>query len=451
VAGFLLAGLACPYVTIATKTNALQITIFFMIKFYDRKNKGYPHKSAVSNHLISLMMIKSSVAVYRNAYLGLSAATWWLALVMFVNRAGTMVLPFMTVYLRGEMQFSITEAGWEIAFFGIGAILGNFIGGRLADTIGFYQVQFWSLFLNGILFIVLGQMQTFWQLAFCMFAIGVVGEAFRPANAAAIAYYSASENRTRSYSLNRLAINLGFSIGPAIGGLLSFEYLFWVDGLTCIAAAILLRTALTPVTMGPPKHDHKTKSRDSSAWKDAVYLRFTFFVFLSALCFLQVFSLLPIFYKEKLNFTQPEIGLVLALNGLIIVVIEMVLVFKLEGKRSPMQYISIGSFLIGLSYIILNLPLAGLTIALVAMLILTVGEMLMFPFINTFWVSRSNEFNRGQYASLYSMSFALAHVLAPTFGSQVVQHFNYYTLWFIVFGFSIIASVGFYRFKKHSK
>lgn len=396
-------------------------------------------------------MIKSSIAVYRNAYLGLSAATWWLALVMFVNRAGTMVLPFMTVYLREEMQFSIAQAGWQIAFFGIGAILGNFIGGRLTDKIGFYQVQFWSLFLNGILFIVLGQMQTFWQLAACMFVIGTVGEAFRPANAAAIAYYSSSENRTRSYSLNRLAINLGFSIGPAIGGLLLFQYLFWLDGLTCILAAILLRMALTPVTIGAPKHDHKTKKTDSSVWKDGDYLKFTFFVFLSALCFLQVFSMLPIFYKEKLDFSQPEIGLVLALNGLIIVVIEMVLVFKLEGKRSPLQYISIGSLLIGFSYVILNLPLAGLTVALVAMLIITTGEMLMFPFINTFWVSRSNESNRGQYASLYSMSFAFAHVLAPTFGSQVVQHFNYYTLWFLVFGFSIIASIGFYSFKKHNK
>jgi len=132
-------------------------------------------------------MIKSSFAVYRDAYVGLSGAIWWLALVMFVNRAGTMVLPFLTVYLRDELNYSITAAGWEIALFGTGAILGNFMGGRLTDKIGFYSIQTWSLFLNGILFIVLGQMRTFWQIGSCMFIIGVVGEAFRPANAAAIA------------------------------------------------------------------------------------------------------------------------------------------------------------------------------------------------------------------------------------------------------------------------
>jgi len=395
-------------------------------------------------------MIKSSIAVYRNAYIGLSDATWWLALVMFVNRAGTMVLPFLTVYLREDMHYSIAAAGWEVALFGIGALLGNFIGGRLTDKIGFSPVQFWSLFLNGVLFIVLGQMRTFWQIGSCMFIIGVVGEAFRPANAAAVANYSRPENRTRSYSLNRLAINLGFSIGPAVGGLLAFQYLFWADGITCMLAALLLRVALPPViTANKREGDAKAKQNSSSVWKDEVYLRFTFFIFLSALCFLQMFSLLPVFFKEQLHLSKPVVGLVLALNGLIIVVVEMVLVFKLEGKRSPVQYISTGAFLIGLSFLVLNLSLDGLTVALLAMIILTAGEMLMFPFVNTFWVSRSNEYNRGQYAALFTMSFALGQVLAPTFGSQIVQHSGYSVLWYVVFALCIVASIGFYNFKKH--
>ena len=395
-------------------------------------------------------MIKSSIAAYRNAYMGLTEATWWLALVMFVNRAGTMVLPFMTVYLREKMNYSITEAGWEIAFFGMGAIFGNFIGGRLTDKFGFYYVQFWSLFLNGILFFVLERAQTFWQIGGCMLIIGVIGEAFRPANAAAIAHFSLPENQTRSYSLNRLAINLGFSIGPAIGGILSYQYLFWVDGITCMLAALFLRLALPPSIITKRHHkDYQVNKNNSSVWKDVTYLRFTFFVFLSALCFLQMFSILPVFYKEQLNFSKPLIGFVLALNGLIIVFIEMILVFKLEGKRSPVQYISMGAFFIGISYAILNIPFANLPVVLLAMVFITFGEMLMFPFINTFWISRSNQYNRGQYASVYSMSFALAHVIAPTFGSQIVQHFSYSILWYIVLGLCTMASLGFYSFKKY--
>jgi len=393
-------------------------------------------------------MIKASISAYRNAYLGLSAPMWWLALVMFVNRAGTMVLPFMTVYLRDDKHYSIATAGWEIAFFGGGAILGNFIGGKLTDRIGFYHIQFWSLFFNGILFIVLGWMQTFSQIAACMFTIGMVGEAFRPANAAAIAHYSLPENRTRSYSLNRLAINLGFSIGPAVGGLLSYRALFWVDGTTCMLAALLLRMELPNTIRTREQTPVDTNRMASSVWRDKVYLRFIFFVFLSALCFLQMFSLLPVFYKEELDFSKPLVGMVLALNGVIIVIIEMVLVFKLEGKRSAVEYISLGGFFIGLSYLLLNLPLAGLTVALIAMIAITIGEMLMFPFVNAFWVNRSNERNRGQYAALFSMSFACAQVLAPTFGSQVVQHSSYHVLWYIVFVLCAVASIGFYSFKK---
>lgn len=393
-------------------------------------------------------MIKSSIAVYRNAYLGLSTPMWWLALVMFVNRAGTMVMPFMTVYLREKMNFSIAEAGWEIALFGTGAIIGNFAGGKLTDRIGFSQVQFWSLFLNGILFIFLGWMQTFWQIGACLFIIGVVGESFRPANAAAIAHYSSPGNRTRSYSLNRLAINLGFSIGPAVGGLLSFQYLFWADGLTCILASLFLRAALPPVMIKKDHSDQKEKT-STSVWNDKVYLRFAFFVFLSGLCFLQVFSLLPLFYKEHLHLSKPVIGVLLATNGFIIAIVEMVLVFKLEGRRSPMQYISMGALLVGFSYLILNLPMNGLLLPVLAMLIITLGEMLMFPFINTFWVSRSNENNRGQYASVYSMSFAVAQILAPSFGSQVVQHTSYPVLWYTVFILSIVASIGFSGFKRY--
>ncbi|HMG68781.1 MAG TPA: MFS transporter, partial [Chitinophagaceae bacterium] len=324
----------------------------------------------------------------------------------------------------------------------------NLAGGKLADRIGFYKVQLWSLFFNGVLFIFLGYMQTFWQIGASMFVIGIVGESFRPANAAAIAFYSSPANRTRSYSVNRLAINLGFSIGPAVGGILSYHWLFWVDGITCIIASIFLRLALPPVVSERKKQDTTIKVA-SSVWKDKIYLRFVFFIFLTGICFLQLFSLLPVYYKEHFHLSKPDIGLLLAMNGFVIVIVEMVLVFKLEGKRSPIQYIYSGAFLMGLSYLILNLPWPGLPLAVCAMLTITIGEMLMFPFVNTFWVSRSNEYNRAQYASVYSMSFACSQVLAPTFGAQVVQYSNYHVLWYVIFGLCAIASLGFSSFKKH--
>jgi predicted MFS family arabinose efflux permease len=394
-------------------------------------------------------MIRSSVALYRNAYSGISPSVWWLALVMFVNRSGTMVIPFMTVYLTYHLHYSIVEAGLIMALFGAGAILGAFLGGRITDRIGFYPVQFWSLFLNGVMFFILGQMTLLWQIGGTIFILSTLGESFRPANAAAIAAYSDDVNRTRSYSLNRLAVNLGFSIGPALGGLLSsisYQWLFWVDGFTCIVAAILLRTFLKPIRTTHAKHAEKENINSDSVYKDHTYLRFMFCVFLVAFCFLMLFSMVPVYFKTIIRMNESLIGLVLAMNGLIIVLVEMLIVYKLEGKRPATVYISMGSFFIGVSYLVLNIN-ATIIIVLISMLIITFGEMLMFPFVNTYWVARSKGHNRGQYAAVFTISFSLAHVLAPTIGSQIANHFGFNVLWDTVTVICIIAAIGFYQFK----
>src|SRR5436190_8835875 len=187
-------------------------------------------------------MFQASVQLYRDAYSGLSRQMWWLALVMFINRSGTMVIPFLTVYLTSK-GYTLAQAGYVMAAFGCGSILGGYLGGRLTDRFGYYYVQVFSLLLNGILFIVLGQMQTLLQFTICIFVLSSLGESFRPANSAAVAAYSNESNRTRCYSLNRLAINMGWAIGPAIGGVLAsinYHLLFWVDGITCIIASFLL-------------------------------------------------------------------------------------------------------------------------------------------------------------------------------------------------------------------
>jgi predicted MFS family arabinose efflux permease len=206
---------------------------------------------------------------------------------------------------------------------------------------------------------------------------------------------------------------------------------------------------MPPVKVNFQKPTTGVKQYSSSVWKDLVYLRFMFFVFLTAICFMQLFSMITPFYIEQLNLSKSVAGMILALNGLIIVLFEMVLVYKLEGRRSSIKYISLGCALIGVSYALLNLPLPGLTVALFSMFVITLGEMLMFPFINNFWIARSSEHNRGQYASVYSISFATAQVIAPTFGSQLIYYANYQTLWFVVFAICLVAAIGFSTFKKH--
>src|ERR1700723_441200 len=127
-------------------------------------------------------MVAKTFALYKQAYSGLSRSTWLLCLVMLVNRSGTMVIPFMTIYLtQPSMGYSIGQAGLVMGIFGLGAICGGFMGGRLTDKFGFYPIQLFTLSGGGILFIVLGQVNQFPLICLSTFLLSLVNEAFRPA------------------------------------------------------------------------------------------------------------------------------------------------------------------------------------------------------------------------------------------------------------------------------
>ena len=137
----------------------------------------------------SLFMLTPVFATYKNAYTGLSRSTWLLSVVMLINSSGTMVVPFLTLYLI-SMGYSVSKAGIVFAFFGLGAFSGAYVGGKLTDKIGFYPVQIITLLGGGIMFFVLAQMQTYWLICLFTYLLAFINEAFRPANSTAIAFYS---------------------------------------------------------------------------------------------------------------------------------------------------------------------------------------------------------------------------------------------------------------------
>lgn len=409
-----------------------------------------------NNKQLTVNLLGQTISLYRNAYGGLSKGSWLLALVMLINRSGTMVVPFLTVYLTQNLHFSVSQAGIIMGLFGFGAVLGAYLGGKLTDHFGYYYLQFYTLVLGGLFFIVLGYMRTFESIAIFIFLQSVVGEAFRPANAASIAFYSNAENRTRSYSLNRLAVNLGWAIGPALGGLLatfSYQLLFWVDGLTCIGAGVLFRYLLEPKIKLVHEKEVFENQGVNSAYRDKVYLFFVLFTILNAIGFFQFFSMLPVYMRKNLLLLEWQIGLVMAANGLLITLVEMLLVYKLEGKRHILTYICWGVATIGASFLLLNVFKSSILASVLILIFgLTLGEMLSMPFMNAFWIGRAIPQNRGQYAALYTMCYSIAHVVAPTMGSQVVQHFNFEVLWYVVAGICGVSLLGFawlQRFQKN--
>jgi len=340
----------------------------------------------------------------------------------------------MTIYLTG-IGFSLFQAGIVMGIFGAGAICGGFLGGRLTDRIGFYRIQLITLLGGGCLFIILGLMKSYSLICIFTFILSLVNEAFRPANNAAITQYSQPANRTRSFSLNRLAINLGWAIGGTLGGFIaSFDYhlLFWIDGFTNITAAGLLYYLLKPTKISVTENaDHATISGKRSPLDDRKFKIFIGLSILYAVCFFQLYSTIPVYYKDVYQMSEWWIGILMGLNGLIIVVVEMVIIFHLEQKNKTVKMISNGLLLTSLSFLVyIFFPWPYFT-AFLSVILVTFGEILAMPFMNNYWNSRTSPLNRGSYAGYYVMAWSFAQVLGPTGGTWIAGHIGFNYLWWI--------------------
>ncbi|TXK45891.1 MFS transporter [Pontibacter qinzhouensis] len=397
--------------------------------------------------------MKKVILLYRNAFGGLSRPAWMMSLVMFINRSGAMVTPFLGVYLIGELNYSLQEAGVILSIYGLGSVCGSFLGGWLTDRIGHFKVQFVSLTLGGSLYFLLLNLRQFEYLAAGVFILSLVNDCLRPANSASIAHYAKPENMTRAFSLNRMAINLGFSIGPALGGLLaalSYRWLFIADGVTCMGAGLFFylyfRQKPGNQTKQPQQEQQPLKEATGAArspYTDWLFLQFVLLCSTFAIIFFQLLATLPLYYKQVYALSEGKIGLLMGMNGLIVFLLEMILVYLLGEKFPRKMVVASGVLLLGLSFISLNL-MAHTSILFIAMLLLSIAEILAMPYMTTITVERSNASNRGAYMGLYTISYAAAHVVAPLLGTSIISAFGFSTLWWAMGGMAVLSATGLY-------
>ena len=400
--------------------------------------------------------MKSPLVLYKESFSGLSRPVWLLSLVMLINRAGTMVIPFLTIYLTSELQFTKFEAGMVMSVFGIGSVIGSMLGGYLSEMVGYFKVMFVSLFFSGFGFYSLLWADTFNEVAIQIFFLSIISESFRPAAQVAIGAYSKPENRLMSISLLRLAINLGFACGPFIGGLIAqgagYNGLFVVDGTTCIAASIFFLIILSPKKVPIKDKDDDLAAAigdDRTPVKDKTYLAFLLFTMLTAVVFMHLFSVFPVYLKEVWLLEEHQVGLLMGLNGLIIVVYEMPLMAKLSNakKYRPLNIIAIGVFMIGISFLVFNI-IGWIGVLIISTLFVTFGEILFMPFSNTWAINWAPKARSGRYMSWFTMVYSVAHIVSPSMGMGIVEKFGFTELWYLLGFICFLSGLGFLSLKK---
>jgi MFS family permease len=329
--------------------------------------------------------------------------------------------------------------------FGFGSILGAWLGGRLTDKFGYYKVIHFSLIMAGIIFFSIQYIDDFWMFCLGLFAVTLFADMFRPAIFVSLNTYSKIENRTRSLTLIRLTINLGFVVGPTAAGIIiissGYDLLFWIDGLTCILAILLFKYLVKDKKSSKieTKQEDNLLNTSTSVFKDKPYWIFLSISFLMGMIFFQLFTTMPLYHKEQYNLTELHTGLLFLLNGLMIVFLEMPMVHWIEQKMvDETNLILYSSILMALSFFVLLFD-AWPGILVLSMILITVGEMIGFPYTNAFAMKRAKIGNEGRYMALYTMSFSLAHIVGPKLGLDIIAVYGYNVNFFVVGMFGVLA------------
>jgi MFS family permease len=393
---------------------------------------------------------------YVDSFKGLSKEVWYLAGVLLVNRAGAMVLPFLALYFSKELEWTALKVAIGSFSFGLGSLAGSLIGGHLSDKIGPYKVMRNSLFIGGLLFINMLWFTNFYLLCLWIFLTTTVADSFRPAAFAAISDYSSEINVTRGISLIRIAINLGMAVGPAVAGLLislySYNWLFIIDGSTCILAGFLLIYLLshTRFSRNPDELEEKPE-KPVSWWKDFQFVVFLLMNVLTVTVFLQLLNASPYFFSSYLSMSEQEIGWFFMANGLLIVVFEMPIIFWLEKSNELFRPLIIGSIMIAVSFLIFAFNFSPLVLIILHLFFITFGEIINFPYISSIAIKRAGPKKKGSYLGTVSTMFSVSFILSPFIGIPLLEYFGQQWYWTIMAIIVFISSAGFLLSKRMMK
>ncbi len=377
-------------------------------------------------------MVTAIFSAYRRAYAGLPAATWLLTVASLINRCGTMVLPFMAVYLTEAHGFSNQAAANVVACYGIGGVAGAWLGGMAADRFNPKLVHVVSLIANGAGFFVIGHIVDPTSILVAMVALGIVSEAMRPAAQMLVAQMTPVSDRARAVALSRLAANLGMAIGPVIGGVIAehhaFGLLFTLDGATSMAAAVVMFFGLPS---GHAEHArHKSSLADGTRRRvrsDGPFLALCGLMFLVSCVLFQLFSTYPLYLTQVRHMRKDTVGYVLAANPALIVLFEMLIVHGLKG-RNPLRVAMIGAGLFCGGFAMTGFA-DGVVALLASILMWTAGEILFLPPIGGFVSTRASLGRTGEYMGTYTVAFQAASVLAPEIGVGIWERWSAQALW----------------------
>lgn len=384
-------------------------------------------------------------AAYFEAYKGIPKHLWLIFLALFINCLGSMALMFVALYFHSDFNFSVQEIGWLLSAFGIGFLIGGFLSSLFCEKIRAEYVIIFSLLISTCLFLTLPQLHTLFYIYTTLIFLGFSAAIVRPATNLVLLECTDKENRLRIAGVRRVAINLGVSLAGFIGGWLSVyghSLIFYFTACASFASATILLISSKHFSFLAEKIDSTENiKKNISPWRDQIAILIVACTLLLVIVLFQIRGTYPLYLHEFYKMTSAQIGMLFAINGALIVLIEVPLL-NFINRYNLVIIAAIGSLLICLGFAILPLG-SSFYFAVLSCILWTLGEISFFPTTLTLFLNLIPQESKGPYMAMYQLPFSLSILLASYIGSSIYHYQHGDTLWFtcgvvgivIVFGF----------------
>jgi len=376
---------------------------------------------------------------------------WVVAGTHFIDVIGnTLLMPFFALYVTQKFGVGMTQAGIILATNSVAGMIGSTIGGAMADRFGRRGIILFGLVVSALSGLTLGFVNKFYMFYSLSVFVGLMGSAAHPAHQAMIADILPAEKRAEGFGMMRVISNFAWIIGPTIGGFLAsynFLYLFLSDAIISVVTAILV-FRLLPETKPQPKEKtrHETLLQTLGGYRvalaDRPYLAFIFASILMILVYQQMYSSLSV-YLRVVHHVDPQFyGLIMSSSAVTVVFFQFG-VTKIIKKYPPFLMMATATFFYMIGFTMYGF-VATIPLFIVAMVIITIGEMIGMPTSNVLAASFAPEEMRARYMAVFGLTWTVPSMIGPWAAGLVFDNYNPNYVWYIGGALCVIAMMAFY-------
>lgn len=377
------------------------------------------------------------------------ARFWLVVLVSFIdNLGGNTLWPFFTLYITQRFEVGLTQAGMVLGAFSAFGLIGNMIGGGLTDKFGRKVIILVGLVFSALSTLSLGLVNEFSMLLPLAVVIGLLSRMAGPAHQAMVVDILPDEKRQEGFGILRVSANLTWVIGPIIGGFIagrSYFALFVIDSVvSCLVAVLVL--ILIPETKPDTGQESESMARTFAGYgevgRDLPFIAFLVVSMLMLLVYLQMYSALSVFLRDTHGMPTQVFGLLMTASPI------TVILFQFPTTRAIKPYPPFLMMVLATFFYMIGFGMYGFVSSIwlfaLALVVITVGEMVHMPTASTLVAGFAPEDKRGRYMAVSGLAWGIPSVIGPSAAGLIFDNFNPFTLWYAAAGVCLIAMAGFY-------